>query len=569
MRVLLRLLVACSAFCLPHFASAQTTASWTAATAPPVVAGVIPTLDWHTAANWTPSTVPNAVGDTAILPSTQTANRQIALSVNATLTSLQIANATAFTNQINYTPTTAIDTADLIFDADGIVGNAQTATITVTGNSTNTGNVNVIRGAVVLNDDIIIDTEIVNSSQGAVALTFIGGNGGGMSGVGGITKRGAGSLVFGDTLKEFQGPLIIEEGRMRFNSGARVPNVTSAVEVQDGGQITFDASGASGNLTFGGERPMAGLGPIPDIKLNGLGIGIFPGALRVGGGFTQTLNNAIELQTDTAINVDGGGLANGTLTLTSAISGAGKLIVGALPGAPDRRGELIFTVGNSYAGGTEIHQGTLVINAAGSLSGGNVLVDGVSAHPTAPGGSSEFAGRLRLGTGVTNAISDTATLTLTGSGYPVLDALGRSGGTINISDVATNEIVGGLVLGGMAQAAGTYTAATHPLFITGPGSITVVPAAVDNADFDGDGDVDGADFLTWQRGLGLSGPAATMAAGNANSDTVINGADLAVWRAQFGLPAVPAVGTIPEPGTVLLALLAAPLGLLARRNRVA
>ncbi|MBA3484221.1 MAG: right-handed parallel beta-helix repeat-containing protein, partial [Pirellulales bacterium] len=56
-------------------------------------------------------------------------------------------------------------------------------------------------------------------------------------------------------------------------------------------------------------------------------------------------------------------------------------------------------------------------------------------------------------------------------------------------------------------------------------------APVDSADFDGDDDVDGADFLTWQRGLG--GPA-TPANGNATNDGAVDGADLAVWAIQFG-----------------------------------
>jgi hypothetical protein len=97
-------------------------------------------------------------------------------------------------------------------------------------------------------------------------------------------------------------------------------------------------------------------------------------------------------------------------------------------------------------------------------------------------------------------------------------------------------------------------------------SLTVVPGAgietlratflgaapVDDADFDGDGDVDGADFLTWQRGLGLSGAAATNAAGNANGDAIIDGADLTIWRNEFGTPAVAAVGAVPEPSAALL-----------------
>lgn len=76
-----------------------------------------------------------------------------------------------------------------------------------------------------------------------------------------------------------------------------------------------------------------------------------------------------------------------------------------------------------------------------------------------------------------------------------------------------------------------------------------------NGDFDGDGDVDGADFLTWQRGLGLTGqPDATT--GDADDDGDVDDADLALWKSHYGgAPAVAAVGAVPEPAS--LALLAA------------
>ncbi len=54
-----------------------------------------------------------------------------------------------------------------------------------------------------------------------------------------------------------------------------------------------------------------------------------------------------------------------------------------------------------------------------------------------------------------------------------------------------------------------------------------------NADFDADGDVDGADFLTWQRSLGGPGD---LADGDANGDNLVDGEDLIVWQAQFGDP---------------------------------
>ena len=90
-------------------------------------------------------------------------------------------------------------------------------------------------------------------------------------------------------------------------------------------------------------------------------------------------------------------------------------------------------------------------------------------------------------------------------------------------------------------------------------------SAMPTGDFDADGDVDGADFLTWQRGLGLSGAAATNAAGNANGDTIINGADLTVWKNEFGTPAVAAASAVPEPSAAALLLIAA-AGFAARRT---
>lgn len=67
-----------------------------------------------------------------------------------------------------------------------------------------------------------------------------------------------------------------------------------------------------------------------------------------------------------------------------------------------------------------------------------------------------------------------------------------------------------------------------------------------NADFDGDYDVDGADFLIWQRNAGANG---TLAQGDANEDGRVNDADLAVWKAQFGTPRPqpPRAVVVPEP----------------------
>jgi hypothetical protein len=80
----------------------------------------------------------------------------------------------------------------------------------------------------------------------------------------------------------------------------------------------------------------------------------------------------------------------------------------------------------------------------------------------------------------------------------------------------------------------------------------VIYEALTDADFDNDNDVDGNDFLRWQRGLGTN-VGATNAQGDANGDGAVNAADLAVWRSRFGgAPSVAAAAAVPEPASALL-----------------
>jgi hypothetical protein len=87
------------------------------------------------------------------------------------------------------------------------------------------------------------------------------------------------------------------------------------------------------------------------------------------------------------------------------------------------------------------------------------------------------------------------------------------------------------------------------------------------ADFDSDGDVDGHDFLAWQRGLGKTN--AQLSDGDANADGVVDGADLAAWRSAFGSQsAAAAVQAVPEPATASLAIAAvAPFAAARLRRR--
>jgi hypothetical protein len=88
-------------------------------------------------------------------------------------------------------------------------------------------------------------------------------------------------------------------------------------------------------------------------------------------------------------------------------------------------------------------------------------------------------------------------------------------------------------------------------------SFEITGPAVDTGDFDDDGDVDGADFLIWQRGLGTTA-GAMLDDGDGNGDGDVDANDLALWKQQFDQTAgVSAAAAIPEPATFVYVLGAA------------
>lgn len=78
------------------------------------------------------------------------------------------------------------------------------------------------------------------------------------------------------------------------------------------------------------------------------------------------------------------------------------------------------------------------------------------------------------------------------------------------------------------------------------------PSAAILGDFDENGQVDGNDFLVWQRG---------------GSPNPFTSGDLDQWKANFGAPASVAVGAVPEPASALLACGGLALLATARRRR--
>jgi MYXO-CTERM domain-containing protein len=277
-----------------------------------------------------------------------------------------------------------------------------------------------------------------------------------MSGSGGVIKNGEGTLSFGTGARTYTGETIVNAGRFRV-SVAAAPKNSSKVTVNNGGQIVFSTAGA---ITLG-----AG-----SVYLNGTGNATFPAAIRadqVG----MSITNPIVLQTDASISVIH--TAN-SLTLPGVISGAGRLEMGTMPGDRTDQGTLTLQATNTYTGGTLVTQGKMIVSGtAASLGLGSVTVDGVTAGTN----GSTAGGILEIATGVTNAINDAASVTLTGGG----PAAGAADGGSMILDAGVNEVVNGLVLGGVPQAFGTYgsTASAADFksdeYFAGTGILTVAP----------------------------------------------------------------------------------------------
>ena len=79
-------------------------------------------------------------------------------------------------------------------------------------------------------------------------------------------------------------------------------------------------------------------------------------------------------------------------------------------------------------------------------------------------------------------------------------------------------------------------------------------------------DIDGADFLAWRRGYGIT-ETAVPDDGDANGDMDVDEQDLLIWRQQSG--AAPSAAAIPEPHAEWMAGILLAVACANRGSRVA
>ncbi|WP_428306547.1 dockerin type I domain-containing protein [Lacipirellula sp.] len=357
---------------------------------------------------------------------------------------------------------------------------------------------------------------------------------------------------------------------------------TGTLNVKSDGRIRLDSvtGGVGGNAELNVGNGSTGTvvqtgGSVSTTDLIRIGVGAGSvGSYTISGG---TLDGATDGTGAFQIGRQG---ATGTLR----IEGTGKVTHGAE-----------FFVGNeTNTGGTgrlELigSQAGLQIgkleNAPGGVAGVNEIIrwvadaNGVTPMVVTGAGPTAASVQLQDPTEVTANTGSGATLSGDGIALELNLSAFTSSGILKLIDNQTAEAVTGFFENGSsldlfeegALITGTgYAGTVNISYIGGDGNdvvLNLVGSIVNNADFNGDGKVDGADFLSWQRGFGVNS-GATLAQGDANGDGAVNAADLTIWKGQFGVPAQIAAAAVPEPHSIALASAAFGLIAVARRRGV-
>ena len=350
------------------------------------------------------------------------------------------------------------------------------------------------------------------------------------------------------------------------------------------GPLAGNSPGASLNKTGGGTLTLKSSATAASysgiVNVNG-------GTLTLDGGTAMGDLAAINLSTNNvALNFTGsagetiGSLAGGlssatTVTLNLTTTAGGNNLSTTFGGRLQGSGTLrkvgtgtmtLINNGNTYSGGTIIDGGTLLLNSiagsstgsgtvtvnpGGTLGGTGAAYGAVTVNSgghIAPGASIESLGvgaltlnsgaildfELNTVAGVDQGdlllIGNAGGLSINGGTLNIINAGAMTGGTYKLIDYSgsLNGNVSNITLG--AQPAGfTYSLVNNTsntsidLVVTFPG------------DFNGDGSVDGADYVTWRMGLG----------------TTYTQSDYDVWRSRFGSTSAAAASArsaaVPEP----------------------
>ncbi|MBA4107867.1 MAG: hypothetical protein C0485_19210 [Pirellula sp.] len=325
------------------------------------------------------------------------------------------------------------------------------------------------------------------------------------------------------------GSIRVDVGNTLFFRGAFAANV-GELNLQGG---TLDFAGAVTNSAAGF---IAGRGALYTGGLTNSGQMAFSGGLAdIHGDVTLTAGARVVTSSAGTVTTFFDDMVHNGLTIFTAAS-ASTVFFGNQSGAGSFTGTgTVYYIGDLRPGsspGTVSYAGSVVLGSATTLAielGGSASAQYDQIHVT---GGLSLGGDLEVS--FINGFSPTA-----GQTFNILD-WGSLSGTFSVLDLPAL---------GRGLAWNTST-----LYSSG-----VLSVALDyTADFDQDSDVDAADLSKWKVGFGTP-LSATHMQGDANGDGAIDGADFLAWQRQLGsyVPAVSANAPVPEPSTSMLVIVAA------------
>jgi len=380
--------------------------------------------------------------------------------------------------------------------------------------------------------------------------------------VGGVTNTGEVELVPG---AQMNGGVLGNSGVVRGDGtiGNVLQNLVGGeVRAADGQRLLFSGAGNTSagtiEVTDGEIELTADLANSGELQNIG-------GTVRIGGAATNAASTGLIAGRDATLRFDGGLTNDGSLALSfgtfDVFGDVTNSATGVIAVAGNSQATFYDDVANSgvlnvVAGSTVVVFGDLTGN--GNIGGGDVEALG-DLVPGASPGLMDFGGDLLLGP--LSTLEAELQSTVPGSGFDQVNVAGNATltGTLDV------QLIGGFTptAGDMfeiitaASILGTFATESLPA-LTGSlewfvnySATSVELVSTFAGDFDFDGDVDGADFLEWQQGLG----------------TIYDATDLDAWEANYGAvaPLSETSAAVPEPTTCALALAALCLAMSRRR----
>ena len=256
-----------------------------------------------------------------------------------------------------------------------------TGTTILTGTNTYTGGTTISAGTLQLGDGgtagSIVGTVINNATlvfDRSNTVTF----GGVISGGGNLAQIGPGTTILTGN-NTYSGGTMIRAGTLQIGNSGMTGSITGNVNVNNNGTLAFDRSNA---VTFGGV--ISGTGSVQDL---GGGILTLTGNNSYSGGTTIATGGTLQVGAGGSVGSIVGNVTNSGVfafdrsdaaTFAGVISGTGSV--------QDLGGGTLTLIGsNTYAGGTVLNNGTLIVGATNALGAGPVSVNNLSLLQINPG----------------------------------------------------------------------------------------------------------------------------------------------------------------------------------------